>query len=438
MKHYLRNLSRLELHQSTGKVLQYVGLVIEASGPDVNIGDICEVIPSSGGEAIYSEVVGFKDGRVLLMPFGKVRGISLGSEVKATGHSATVPVSNGLLGRVVDAFARPLDDKGKIPEEARYSLYKENINPLHRERISKHLKTGVKGIDLFTPVGQGQKLGIFSGSGVGKSTLIGSVAKNIDSDVNVVALIGERGREVNEFISEILGDEGLKKSVVIVATAEQPALVRTHAVYSAMAIAEFFCDQGKNVVFTLDSITRFALAQREIGLAIGEPPTTRGYTPSVFSSLSPIAERCGNFIGKGSITGLLTVLVEGDDLNEPVADYMRGILDGHIVLSRKLANKSIYPAIDLLKSQSRLIGQLVDTEMRLRLNQVLKLLDTYETSSDLVELGAYKVGSNPMLDKAIPFYPKLIALLSQGEREVAEYQNVVRALNELVETIDNV
>lgn len=433
MKKFLADINRLELHPRTGKVLQYVGLVIEASGPDVHIGDICQVFANNESAPIYSEVVGFKDGRVLLMPFGRVKGISLGSDVVATGHSATVGVSQEMLGRVVDAFGRPLDELGEIKEEQRYPLYRESRNPMTRKKIDAAIHTGVKVVDLFLPIGRGQRLGIFSGSGVGKSSLLGMFAKNIECDINIIALIGERGREVKDFVEDVLGKEGMEKSIVIVATADQPALVRTHAVFSALAIAEYFCDLGKNVLLTLDSITRFAMAQREIGLAVGEPPTTRGYTPSVFSSLSPIVERAGNFENIGSISALFTVLVEGDDFNDPISDYMRGILDGHIILSRELSNKGFYPSVDILKSKSRLFNQLVTTEKKQAIYQALKILNDYEQAKDMIDIGAYEKGSSKEIDTAIKFVPLLTKLLGQSMNDIQQQDKVYADLLKLLE-----
>jgi flagellum-specific ATP synthase len=436
LKQYLKEINRLDLHPRTGKVLQYVGLVIEASGPDVHIGDICQVFPSNQSAPIYSEVVGFRDGRVLLMPFGKVKGVSLGSEVVATGHSASINVSMNMLGRVIDAFGRPLDGKGPIDEEQRYPLYLESHNPMSRQRIDEMIQTQVKVIDLFTPIGKGQRLGIFAGSGVGKSSLLGMFAKNIETGVNVIALIGERGREVKDFVEDVLGESGMKNSVVIVATADQPALVRTHAVYAALAISEYFCDMGKDVLLTLDSITRFAMAQREIGLAVGEPPTTRGYTPSVFSSLSPIVERAGNFEGKGSISALYTVLVEGDDLNDPVSDYMRGILDGHIVLSRHLSNKGVYPSVDILKSKSRLFNQLTDKSRQDVILKALKLLSDYEQAKDMIEIGAYENGSNTSVDQAIKFMPQLLDLIQQTIQDSHSSEQAFKQLAKIIGDIN--
>lgn len=432
MHQYLDQINRLDLFPRSGKVLQYVGLVIEASGPEVNVGDICKVFPSNGNEPILAEVVGFRDSRVLLMPFGRVKGISLGSDVVATGLSATVKVGNGMLGRVLDAFAQPLDNKQDFKVEDTYPLYNEPSNPLQREKIDSQIVTGIKSIDSFLPIASGQRMGIFAGSGVGKSSLLGMFSRNIESDINVIALIGERGREVREFVEDVLGEEGMKRSVVIVATADQPALVRTHAVYAAMAIAEFFKDQGKNVLLTLDSITRFAMAQREIGLAVGEPPTSRGYTPSVFSSLSPIVERAGNFEQKGSISALFTVLVEGDDLNDPISDYMRGILDGHIVLSRDLANKGIYPSIDILKSKSRLFEKLVSKDERELLVKLLTILSQYMDTKEMIDIGAYESGTNAQIDNAIKVYPKIIEFIKQEMEQAFSREDIFSTLSNIL------
>ncbi|MCW8877926.1 MAG: FliI/YscN family ATPase [Kangiellaceae bacterium] len=432
MQQYLDQINRLDLFPRSGKVLQYVGLVIEASGPEVNVGDICKVFPSNGNDPIFAEVVGFRDSRVLLMPFGRVKGISLGSDVVATGLSASIKVGNAMLGRVLDAFARPLDDKEYFDVEDTYPLYSEPSNPLQREKIDTQVVTGIKSIDSFLPMALGQRMGIFAGSGVGKSSLLGMFSRNIDSDINVIALIGERGREVREFVEDVLGEEGMKRSVVVVATADQPALVRTHAVYAAMAIAEFFKDQGKKVLLTLDSITRFAMAQREIGLAVGEPPTSRGYTPSVFSSLSPIVERAGNFENKGSISALFTVLVEGDDLNDPISDYMRGILDGHIVLSRELANKGVYPSIDILKSKSRLFEKLVNKDEREVLIKALTIVSRYMDTKEMIDIGAYESGTNAQVDSAIRIYPKIIEFIKQEMHKSFERKDVFSALSNIL------
>lgn len=389
MKRYLNAISQIKTRTRHGSVLQSIGLVIEATCPAAFVGELCEIQPVEGHKAVLAEVVGFKPGKVLLMPYEKVRGISHGSLVVAMGQVATARVSEKLLGRVVDAFGEPLDHKGPLEHTDQLSIYREPINPLARKRIESVVPTGIKAIDTFVTLGKGQRIGLFAGSGVGKSTLLSSICKNQDNQVNVIALIGERGREVEEFVHDTLGPEGLKNSVVIAATAEQPPLVRAHAVYSACAIAEYFSNKGIDVMFTMDSITRFAMALREVGLAIGEPPTTRGYTTSVFAAIPDIVERCGNFNHRGAITAIFSILVEGDDFNDPVVDALRAILDGHIVLTRELAERGHYPAIDVLKSTSRLFNRLNDQSKRELIRQCKQVLAKYEDSRELIEIGAF-------------------------------------------------
>ena len=429
MKSYLHAVESSELIRRIGSVTQFYGMVVESNGPDVFLGEQCEIYSRSQMDPVPAEVVGIKNGKVLLMPYGELKGIRLGSEVIATGQPVQVSVGQSLLGRVIDAFGRPLDGKVMAKPDKTYPLYVENTNPLNRPRITSVLETGIKAIDTLLTLGKGQRVGIFAGSGVGKSTLLGMIARNMDADVNVIALIGERGREVLEFIEDILGEGGLERSVVVVATSDQPALVRTHAALAATTIAEYFRDQGLNVVLTMDSITRFAMAQREIGLAIGEPPTARGYTPSVFAALPKLLERGGTSSSGGSITALYTVLVEGDDdINDPVADNIRAILDGHILLSRELANHRRYPAIDILNSNSRLVRQLLSGEEYEVMEKAVSAISTYEKSKDLVEIGAYKQGVNLSLDKAIKLMPELEKFLSQ---KVSESRNKNDAFKEL-------
>lgn len=413
MSKYVNSLESCEVISRIGKVIQFNGLVIESSGPDVFIGELCEIYPRGHSHKVGAEVIGFRDGKVLLIPYGNLQGIYLGSEIIATGRTVSVPVGDVLKGRVIDAFGKPLDDKplGECVES--YPLYPAPCNPLKRERMNQQIETGVKAMDTFLPVAKGQRVGIFAGSGVGKSSLLGMIARNMKSDVNVIALIGERGREVLEFIEESLGKEGLARSVVVVASADQPALVRCHAAYAATAIAEYFCDQGLDVTLTMDSITRFAMAQREVSLSAGEPPTARGYTPSVFAALPKLAERAGNFSGKGSITAFYTVLVEGDDFNEPISDSLRAILDAHITLTREQANSGLYPAIDLLQSASRLLSELATKAEIDLLRRATSLLHEYTESKDLIDLGAYREGANPTLDRAVRFVPKLFDLIRQ-------------------------
>lgn len=402
-----------ELIQRLGRVSKFAGLVVESVGPDAFVGELCEIRSRLDGPPVRAEVLGLKDGRVLLMPYEDLKGVSLGSSVIATGAVAQTVVGDSLLGRVVDAFGTPLDGRPLARPLSYYPLRPESINPLQRARVREILETGVRAIDCFTTLGRGQRVGIFSGSGVGKSTLLGMIARNMNADVNVIALVGERGREVREFVEEILGTEGLKRSVVVVATSDQPALVRVRAAHAATAIAEYFRAQGRDVVLTMDSITRYAMAQREIGLSAGEPATARGYTPSVFAALPRLLERGGAWDSGGSLTTFYTVLVESDDLNDPIADAVRSILDGHIVLSRELAQRGQLPAIDCLNSVSRLLRQLATTEEVAIVTQALKALSVYSASRDLIEVGAYRAGSNPELDQAVRWVPHLDRFLSQ-------------------------
>ena len=411
--HYLSAVRNADLVRRTGKVSQFFGLVVESIGPDVFVGEVCQIYSRLQGTPVNAEVVGLKDGKVLLMPYGELRGISLGSEVIATGFPLQIPIGEGLLGRVIDAFGQPIDGKPAPALSKFHQLKVAPLNPLSRAKISEILETGVRSIDTLLTLGHGQRMGIFSGSGVGKSTLLGMIARNVCADINVIALIGERGREVRDFIDKSLGPEGLARSVVVVATSDQPALVRSRAAYAATAIAEFFREQGRNVMLIMDSITRFAMAQREIGLSVGEPPTARGYTPSVFATLPKLVERCGTSDNGGSITALYTVLVEGDDLNDPISDTMRSILDGHIVLSRELANHGHYPAIDVLNSTSRLLVDLVHKDQRKLIQQAISILSSYEKNKQMVEIGAYRHGTHPELDNAIQTMPKLDQFLCQ-------------------------
>lgn len=431
-KRYLSATRNTEFVRRVGRITQFFGLVAESTGPDVFVGEVCEIYSRFQGASILAEVVGIKDGKVLLMPYGDLRGIGLGSEVIATGRPLQIPLGPELLGRVVDAFGAPLDGKPLPDLESFYHLKSEPLNPLSRARITETLETGVRCIDTLLTLGRGQRMGIFSGSGVGKSTLLGMIARNMRADINVIALIGERGREVGDFIDKNLGPEGLARSVVVVATSDQPALVRSRAAYAATAIAEYFRDQGKHVMLTMDSITRFAMAQREIGLAIGEPPTSRGFTPSVFALLPKLLERCGTAESGGSITALYTVLVEGDDLNDPIADTLRSILDGHIVLTRELANHGHYPAIDVLQSISRLLVDLVPKADRELAHKVIRILSTYDKSKQMVEIGAYRAGTNPDLDRAIVLMPQLDSFLKQSMDHVVDRSQAIRILQDIL------
>lgn len=397
---YRHVLERANLIRYSGRVSKLIGLTIESQGPAVNMGEICLIYPLKGNKPIVSEVVGFKGETVLLMPLGEMGGIGPGSKVIATGESLTVEVGEGLLGRVLDGLGNPIDGKPKPNLTKKYPVNNLPPNPLLRNRILEPVTLGIKAMDALLTCGKGQRIGVFAGSGVGKSTLMGMIARNTQADVNVIGLIGERGREVREFIENDLGDEGLSRSVVVVSTSDKPALVRVMAALLATSIAEYFRDQGKDVILMMDSLTRFSMAQREIGLAVGEPPVTRGYTPSVFAVLPQLLERAGNS-DKGSITGLYTVLVDRDDMNEPISDAVRGILDGHIVLSRKLATQGHYPAIDILESISRVMPNIITDEHLDASRRFKDILATYREAEDLINIGAYVQGTNPRIDFAI-------------------------------------
>jgi flagellum-specific ATP synthase len=431
MQPYLQAVRSVRAVHRVGKVRQLAGLGIEAQGPDALVGEVCELRPRHG-PSLKAEVVGFRDGRVMLMPYGHVNGVGPGCEVVAMGTLPEVAVGTELLGRVVDAFGRPLDDRpAPVLAEAR-PLRAQPLNPLTRPRIDRVLETGVMAIDALLTVGQGQRVGIFAGSGVGKSTLLGMIARNTQAEVNVIALIGERGREVRDFIDKHLGEQGLERSVVIVATSDQPALARARAAYAATAMAEYFRDRGQRVMLMMDSVTRFAMARREIGLAVGEPPTARGYTPSVFAELPELCERCGTAPGGGSITALYTVLVEGDDFNEPISDILRATLDGHIMLSRQLAQQGHFPAIDVLHSASRLFVDLVDKEDRELVYQAFELMAVFQRNRQMVDIGAYKAGTNPEIDRAIAMVPALERLLRQREADAVPRQQAIHRIRQLM------
>ena len=433
MQRYATAVRQAELVRRIGRVTQFYGLVLEASGPDVFLGEVCEVYSRAQAAPVLAEVVGIRDGRVLLMPYGELRGIGMGGEVIARGRPLQVPAGPGFLGRVVDAFGKPIDGMPAPRPHAMVSLRKDAINPLARPPIRQVLETGVRAIDSLLTLGKGQRVGIFSGSGVGKSTLLGMLARNVKADVNVIAMVGERGREVREFIDRSLGPEGLKRSVVLASTSEQPALMRCNAAYAATAIAEYFREQGADVALIMDSVSRFAMAQREIGLAVGEPPTARGYTPSVFASLPRLLERCGTSAEGGSITAFYTVLVEGDDLSgDPVVDAVRSVLDGHIVLSRTLADQRHFPAIDILRSISRLMPVLTGPAEHELARRAVGLLHRLERSRDLIDIGAYKSGSNPELDRALALAPELDRFLTQDIAEAVPRAQALQALEAIV------
>ena len=412
-----------------GKIVKVVGLTLESIGPDANINDVCVIVTQDKKHEIYAEVVGFKDSRVLLMPIGNIEGIGVGSMVYCTKDSFRVPVGDELLGKVLDGVGKPLDGE-ELNLADSYSVEAQPPDPMSREIISEVLPLGVKAIDGLITVGKGQRIGIFAGSGVGKSTLMGMIARNTKADINVIALIGERGREVREFIERDLGEEGMKRSVVVVATSDKPALVRNKAAKTATAIAEYFRDKGRDVLLMMDSLTRFSMAQREIGLATGEPPVSRGYPPSVYSQLPMLLERAGNS-DKGSITGIYTVLVDGDDFNEPITDAARGILDGHIMLSRKMAHKNHYPAIDVLQSISRVMSSITDKGHKKLAGKLKNVLATYADAEDLINIGAYKSGSNPEIDYAIQNIHAVNNFLMQDVDEKFTYEEVLEALKQL-------
>jgi flagellum-specific ATP synthase len=422
----LTGVRRIPVGRQLGRIVSYNGLVIEAIGPDAQLGELCLIDAGQRNDSVMAEVVGFRQERTLLMPYAHLAGISTHSIIHPTGQPMTVPVGDGLLGRVVDAFSRPLDGGGALTFDAHYPLYREPINPMARAPIDRVLETGVRAIDGLLTLGEGQRVGIMAGSGVGKSTLLGMLARQVVADVTVLALVGERGREVGEFLDHALGPEGLKRSIVVVATSDEPALVRAHAAHAAHAMAEFHRDQGKSVLLIVDSMTRFAMAQREIGLAIGEPPTFRGYTPSVFSKLPTLLERCGRLRSGGSISGIYSVLVEGDDMDEPVTDHMRAILDGHIVLDRELASRGHHPAIDVLRSASRLMSSVANDAEQATARDVKKQMAVYSASRDLIELGAHQRGVNAALDAAIDAKVPIDRILQQTPKEFSPRVEAVR------------
>ncbi|TWK87785.1 putative ATP synthase YscN [Bacillus paralicheniformis] len=431
LEQLLECIETADSYKRYGKVKQAVGLMIESKGPECSIGDVCKIYTKGDGpKAIKAEVVGFKDQNILLMPYLEAANIAPGSIVEATGESLRVKVGSGLIGQVVDAFGNPLNGSALPRGLAQVSTEQAPPNPMKRPPIREKMAVGVRSIDSLLTVGKGQRVGIFAGSGVGKSTLMGMIARETAADLNVIALVGERGREVREFIEKDLGEEGLKRTIVVVATSDQPALMRLKAAYTATAIAEYFRDKGQNVMFMMDSVTRVAMAQREIGLATGEPPTTKGYTPSVFAILPKLLERTGT-TENGSITAFYTVLVDGDDMNEPIADTVRGILDGHIVLDRSLANKGQFPAVNILKSISRVMSNIAGKDHIRAANRFREMLSTYQNSEDLINIGAYKKGSSREIDEAIQFHPKLISFLKQEVDEAASLEESISLLKSL-------
>ncbi|MGI6452773.1 MAG: flagellar protein export ATPase FliI [Syntrophomonadaceae bacterium] len=428
---YYQRIEEKNLYGYVGKVTRVVGLTLEVKGIRSSIGEICEVCIPHKNRPLLCEVVGFKEGSSILMPLGRLEGIFPGCKVFPTGKTFRISVGPELLGKVVGSLGEVFEGEKLQLTGGEGSVYSDPPNPMKRKPINEKLITGIKSVDLFLTCGIGQRMGIFSGSGVGKSTLLGMIARNSSADVNVIGLIGERGREVREFIDKDLGPQGLARSVVVVATSDQPALLRVKGALVATAIAEYFRDQGKNVLLMMDSITRFATAQREIGLAVGEPPTTKGYTPSVFALLPKILERAGN-MEVGSITGLYTVLVDGDDFNEPIADAVRGILDGHIVLTRKLAAQNCFPAIDIMQSVSRLMPNITSEEHQSIISQSKDIIGVYEKNADLINIGAYETGQNPEIDRAKEKYPQIINYLKQGINESFPYEESLAGLARII------
>lgn len=427
---FLEVVNEISTIKEIGKVIEIKGLIIEADGPQSSIGDLCHIYKKANDKPVWAEVVGFREGRILLMPLGTMEGIQPGAIVLNTGEPMKLKVGNNLLGRVLDGLGNPIDNLGEINAESYVSTYAKPINPLKRARIDTPLSLGIKSIDGFITVGRGQRLGIFAGSGVGKSTTLSMMAKNTNADINVIALIGERGREVREFIEKNMGPEGMKRTVVVAATSEQPDLVKIKAAFVATSIAEYFRDKGKDVLFMLDSVTRIAMAQRVVGLSAGEPPAMKGYTPSVFAIMPQLMERAG-CNDKGSITALYTVLVEGDDFNEPISDTARSILDGHIMLSRDLAHRNHYPAVDVLQSISRVMGDVVTKEHKSAAAKVKNWLAVYKKNEDLINIGAYVKGSNPLCDEAIQKMDAINDFLCQSTEDNIVYEETIESLIKL-------
>ncbi len=431
---YHRLLGQVNPIRIHGKVTEIIGLVVEGSGPAASIGELCGIFPAGSAKPVTAEVVGFKKGKVLLMPLQTIQGLSPGCKIVLLGRKAGVNVGKSLLGRVIDGLGNPIDNKGPIECDSDYPIYADPINPLARGRIAEPVDLGIRALNGVLCCGKGQRMGIFSGSGVGKSILLGMIARNTNADVNVIGLIGERGREVREFLEKNLGQEGLARSVVVVAGSDMHPLIRMRAAYVATSISEYFRDLGKNVLLMVDSLTRFAMAQREIGLSVGEPPAAKGYTPSVFSLLPKLLERSGIIEERGSITGLYTVLVEGDDFNEPIADAARSMLDGHVVLTRELASRNHYPAIDVLQSVSRVMLDIVDDEHRQMARRIIQILATYKKAEDLINIGAYVKGSNTEIDYAITMINRVNGFLKQDIDEKIDFHQTTNQMRALFAT----
>ncbi len=428
---FKNEIASLDTYRYMGKIEKIVGMTIESSGPECNIGDVCRIYSKDMQSYINAEVVGFQSDKVLLMPYTDIEGIGPGSIVDNTGDKLRVKTGPALIGRIIDAIGNPLDGGEPVEYIDSVSISGEPVNPLTRPKIAEPIELGVKAIDGLLTLGKGQRIGIFAGSGVGKSTLMGMIARKVKADINVIALVGERGREVREFIENDLGPEGMARSVVVVATSDQPAMMREKCPMTATAIAEYFMSQGKDVLIMMDNLTRYAMAKREVGLSVGEPPIARGYTPSIYSAMPKLLERAGCF-EKGSITGIYAVLVEGDDTNEPIADTVRGIIDGHIVLSRKIAAQNHYPAIDILSSVSRLMSLICEQGHKDDAAKLRNMLALYNSNIDLISIGAYKTGTNPKLDEAISKIDRINGFLQQGTQESFALDETIRMLHEAV------
>lgn len=413
-----------ETYRHFGRIDKVIGMMIESIGPECKVGDLCNIYSEGFENQIHAEVVGFRGNKTLLMPYEEPEGIGVGALVENTGTVLRINLSESLIGRVINAVGKPIDGKGPLGPGQPCEVQSSSANPFDRPRINELLEFGIKPIDGLLTIGKGQRMGIFSGSGVGKSTLMGMIARNVKADINIIALVGERGREVREFMEKDLGEEGLERSILVVATSDEPPMQRMKCALVATTIAEYFKDKGNDVLLMMDSLTRFAMAQREIGLAAGEPPVARGYTPSIYAALPKLLERTGNF-EEGSITGIYTVLVEGDDVNEPISDTVRGIIDGHIVLSRKIAMRNHYPAIDVLASISRLMNDIADQDQLDTAGKMRNLMSIYEANSDLINIGAYKSGSNPMLDEAIARIEGINQFLRQRVDEKIAFEDCI-------------
>lgn len=432
LKKYDKLLNTVHLSRDSGKVTEVRGLLMKGHLPGASLGSLVKIFPQGQDRSFLAEVVGFQDTSVLMMALGDMRGVALGSKVILARSVATIRASDELLGRVIDGLGQPIDQGAEIENFQEWALYKEVRNPLERRPIREPLDLGIRAINGLLTVGKGQRLSIMAGSGVGKSVLLGMMAKNTVADVNVIALIGERGREVREFIENDLGPEGLKRSVVVCVTSDQSPLIRMRGAFVATALAEFYSSKGKNVLLMMDSVTRFAMAQREIGLSVGEPPSTKGYTPSVYAALPKLLERAGSFENEGSITGLYTTLIEADDNNDPIGDAVRSIVDGHIVLSRDLAHKAHYPAIDILQSSSRVMKSCVKPEQVKWAQKIREILAVYKDAEDLINIGAYKTGSNPKIDRAIKCIDQVNDFLKQNVDDPTHYQNTLRLMQQII------